>query len=284
VLAIALSVCVILFTAGSLLAVGLTVTPAGLAGPLRDRAFLLRTAVAGWILGPAIALVLVGLIPIDRPYAAALLLLSLAPGAPFAPAMMQRALADPAYIAAFMALTAVGTVVLMPLGVPLLIQGVSADPLALARPLVLLVLLPLVAGVMVRHFAPGRAHDLQQPIGIVTTVTGVALLLIVIVLYGRGVVDAVGSFAIATQIAFVMLVTLGAHAIGAGLVHEQRTALTVGMCSRNLGAALAPLAAVDADPRALVMVVIAAPVTVVLSHFVARWLAPPVPARHAGLT
>ena len=41
-------------------------------------------------------------------------------------------------------------------------------------------------------------------------------------------------------------------------------ALLARMLTRNLGAALAPLAAIDSDPRAVVMIVIAAPVTLLL--------------------
>jgi bile acid:Na+ symporter, BASS family len=56
--------------------------------------------------------------------------------------------------------------------------------------------------------------------------------------------------------------------------------LTLGMCSRNLGAALAPVMAIEPDPRAMVMLAIAIPVTVGISALTARWLlrAPPVAA------
>jgi BASS family bile acid:Na+ symporter len=86
--------------------------------------------------------------------------------------------------------------------------------------------------------------------------------------------DAIGSYAIAAQVVFVAGITVAAHLSGAGLADRQRSVLTIGVCTRNLGAALAPLSAVDADPGSLVMIAIAAPVTLVMSSLAARWLTP----------
>jgi bile acid:Na+ symporter, BASS family len=267
-----LQVLVVVFTAGSLLGVGLTVTPRALLVPLRHAQFIVLTFIVGWVVCPVIARLLLRMIPLDRPYAAGLLLLALAPAAPFAPAMMDRARADPAYVAGFMVLTAVGTVLIMPLAVPFLIEGVHADPLALARPLILFVLLPMLAGLAARHVSPDFAERARHRVASITAVTGMAVLVIVVFLHGRAVLNAVGSFAIATQTAFVAVVTVITQALGFGLRGEQRSVLTLGMCTRNLGAALAPLAAVERDPRAIVMIAVAAPVTLIAAALVARWL------------
>jgi BASS family bile acid:Na+ symporter len=47
----------------------------------------------------------------------------------------------------------------------------------------------------------------------------------------------------------------------------------VGISTRNIGAALAPLAAIDSDPRAVVMVAIAVPLTLAAAAVAARVLA-----------
>jgi bile acid:Na+ symporter, BASS family len=55
---------------------------------------------------------------------------------------------------------------------------------------------------------------------------------------------------------------------------SQRSVLALGLCTRNVGAAIAPLYAVPGtDPRAMAMCAMAVPVTLVLSAIAARILA-----------
>lgn len=269
---------------GSLFGVGLAASPRTVLTPLRHARFVALTLIVGWAICPLVALFLLRVVPLDQAYAIALIMLSLAPAAPFAPAMMRLAHGDAAYTAAFMVLVAAATVVVMPLAVPIFMEGAAVTPLQIARPLVLFVLLPLVAGMLTRQFHPAFAGRTQAPVATVTNVAGIALLLLIAVLYGRGVLDAIGSYAIGLQIVFVSLVTLLAHGLGRGLRDDQRNVLTLGMCSRNLGVALAPLMAIESDTRSMVMVAIAAPVTLVISAVTARWLArePPRAARADG--
>lgn len=272
VLALAFRACVVLFMVGSLAGVGLGVAPRAVLAPLRHARFVMLTLFVSWIVCPAIAALLLLAIPLERPYATGLLLLALSPCAPFAPAMARTARGDAAYMAAVVVLSAVSTVVMMPVAVPLLIEGLSADPLVIARPLALFVLLPLVIGASINGARPLFAHRLRPVVETVSNVAGVVLLLLVAVLFGRGVVNAVGSYAIATQVVYLSAVTIAAHVLGSGLPDEQRNVVTIGLSTRNLGAALAPLAAIDRDPGAVVMIVIGGPVTIALSALAARWL------------
>ena len=263
------------FTAGSLLAVGLRSTARDAFAPLTDARFVVITLLVGWIACPAVAWLLLTMVPLDRPYAAGLLVLSLAPAAPFAPALMQRARADDGYVAAFMILATIATVVILPFAAPVLIGGVAASPVVIAQPLVLFVLLPLLAGVLVRWLNRAVADRAVTPVTVIANAAGLVLLAAIVPLYGPGMVGAVGSFAIAMQIIFIGLVTVLAHLAGAGLSDSAQTVITLGMCSRNLGAALSPLATIEPDPRALVMIAIAIPVTLGCSIVAARWLARP---------
>jgi BASS family bile acid:Na+ symporter len=266
------------FTAGSLLAVGLRATVREAVAPLADVRFVALTLAVGWVVCPGMAWILLTMVPIDRPYASGLLVLSLAPAAPFAPPLMQRARAGAGDVSAFMLLATVATVVILPLAAPLLVGGASAPPMVIARPLVLFVLLPLLIGVMARWKNAAAADRAVSPVTMITNAAGIVLLVAIVPLYGPAIISAVGSFAIATQILFVALVTVLAHLAGIGLTESAQTVLTLGMCSRNLGAALASLAEIEPDPRAMVMIAIAVPVTLACSIAAARWLAP----RRAG--
>ena len=272
-LALALQASLFVFMIGSLGAVGLGVAPRDVLAPMGNRRFVLLLLATGWLAGPAVALLLLRVLPIDRPYATALLLLALAPGAPFAPAMMRIARGDPAYIAAFMAVSAAVTAILLPLGVPLLISGATANPWDIARPLLLLVVVPMVSGSAIRGLWPDVAARVEPVVSHIARAVTMVMLVLVTLVYGRGVLNAVGSHAILTQLMFVAAVTLLTDLAGAGLGAPQRNVLTVGMSTRNIGAALAPLAAIEPDPRAVVMIAIAVPLTLGAAAVAARLLA-----------
>jgi len=261
-----------MFMVGSFAGVGLGLAPRDALAPLRNARFVALTLTVSWVVSPAIAYLVLHLIAIEPPYATGLLLLALAPCAPFAPAMVQTARGDPAYLAAFTVLSAAVTVVVMPLAVPVLVQGLSADPITIARPLLLFVLLPLLAGTIVKSIHGRAAERLRSPVALLTNIVGGALMVALVVVFGRAVYDAIGSYAILTQIVFLVALGLAAHVLGGGLSDRQRSVVTIGVCTRNLGAALAPLTAVDGDPRAIVMIAIGAPVTIAVSAIVARWL------------
>jgi len=74
-------------------------------------------------------------LPLAAPYTTGLLLIGLAPAAPFLPMVVRRAGGDLAYTVAFMLIAVICTILLMPLAVPLIVPGLSVDPWAVAKPL-----------------------------------------------------------------------------------------------------------------------------------------------------
>jgi BASS family bile acid:Na+ symporter len=271
--ALIVQVSVVIFTAGSLAGVGLALAPRDMIVPLLNRRFIALALIVNWVVAPALALLLIEVVPLAPPYATGLLLLALVPCAPFAPAMVRIAHGSAAYTAALLAVSALGTVLVLPIAVPLLIDGLSVEPAAIIRPLVLLLLLPVLLGSALRAIRPDTAERLRLPVARMTNIAGAVLFAILVVAEGRSMLDAIGSYAIAAQLAFLVLLGITAHAAGAGLAEEQRSVLTIGSCTRNLGAALAPLAAIAADRRTIVMIVISAPATLVVSAAAARWIA-----------
>jgi len=263
---------ILLFMIGSLGGVGLRVIPRDLVRPLIHTRFLVVSLVTCWIFCPLVAVLILKFIPLARPYAAGLLLLSLAPCAPFAPAMVRIARGDGSYLAAFMVLSAVTTVICMPIGVPLLLGGVQVNPWNVARPLLLFVLVPLLVGLAVSALRPDAAAWLRPKLEKVTTTAALAVFVPIVHLFGPGIISAIGSRAIAAQVLYLLVTTGMTHALGAALPDHQRSVITLGICTRNLGAALAPISAVASDERGVVMIAIGALSTLFWSTIIARRL------------
>jgi predicted Na+-dependent transporter len=272
---IVLRVSVVAFMAGNLLAIGLETDLKAALAPLADVRFVVTAALLDVVFCPGLAWLIAKVLPIAQPYANGLLLIGLAPAAPFLPMMVRRAGGNLAYTAAFMLIAAIGTVLLMPLAVPLIVPGLSVDPWTVAKPLLVLLFLPLAIGMALKTAAPGPASRLLRIVRPIAGAATVLLLLAIAVRYFEGFMGAIGSYAIAAQLLYAVGLLLGAHAIGAGLPAGQRSVLSLGACTRNLGAALAPLLITPADPRAMVMVALAVPITLGVTYLAAGWLAQP---------
>ena len=112
----------------------------------------------------------------------------------------------------------------------------------------------------------------------VTGIDTVAMLVLCMIIFGKGFIGTIGSYAIGTQIVFFSVATFASYVLSSGLPQSQRSVLTLGMSTRNLGAALAPLFALpDVDQRAIVMVVLGVPMQVIFSLLAASYF-----ARRAG--
>lgn len=264
---------VVVFMVGNLLAIGLETELRAALAPLRNLRFVVAVVLVDWLFGPALAIAIVHALPMERPYEVGLLLISLAPAAPFLPMMVRRAGGNPSYTAGFMLIAAIGTVVLLPAGVPLIVPGLSVDPLAVARPLVLLLLLPMASGMALRATSLRLAERLLHLVRPLASAATLILLLAIVVRYLQGFLDAVGSFAIAAQVLYSIGLVVGGWYLASGVVREQRSVVSLGACTRNLGAALAPLLVADPEPRTMVMVALGVPITMAVTYSAAGRLA-----------
>jgi bile acid:Na+ symporter, BASS family len=269
---IAIRLSVILFMVGNLLAIGLETDVRAALAPLRDVRFLVIVMVVDWLFAPALAVAIVRALPMAEPYAVGLLLTSLAPAAPFLPMMVRRAGGDLSYTAAFMLVAALGTVLMMPLGVPVIVPGLSVEAWAVARPLLVLLVLPLGIGMGLRAVHRRLAEKALRLVRPLATLATGALLLAVAIRYVQGFIGAVGSFAIAGQLVYAAGLIVGGYLLAIGLPPARRSVVSLGACTRNLGAALAPLLVTDPDPRTTVMVALGVPVTLGATWLASRWL------------
>jgi BASS family bile acid:Na+ symporter len=266
-----LKITVIIFMAGNLLELGLRLNLETALRGLRDVRFVTLSVLWAFVLCPALAYGLTLVLPLTPPYAMGLILLGLAPCAPLLPGLADKAGGDVNYTASFMLLTSAGTVVYMPLMVPLLVTGLTVSAWTIAKPMLILVLIPLVIGVATQVRSAAVAARLQPVVKKVTGIDTVLMLILVLLIYGKGFFGAVGTYAIGTQALFYAVVTFASYAFGFGMPPEQKSVISLGICTRNCGSALAPLfVAANVDQSAIVMVSLGIPMMVIFAAVAAR--------------
>ena len=270
----AFNIVVVIFTVTNIGALGLEAN-------LREALKFLRSAHAiglillwGWVVGPALAWLIIKLLPLSEAQAAGLLLISLAPTAPFFPLMVSKARGDMSFAAAFMMLTTIGVVLFLPLLAPLLIKGLEVDSWSLAKPLLIMVLAPLLIGGLIREFAPNAAQKLFPVVKKIGMIFLLIALVLTLVLYGRDMLAAVGSFAPGAQVLFFIAITALSYTIHFGLAQPQRSAMALGMCTRNIAAVFAAFFGItDPPPGLFVMVVLVVPLAAIVAVVAARLFA-----------
>jgi bile acid:Na+ symporter, BASS family len=261
-----------IFMAGSLLEMGLRLSlPDALRG-LRSVRFVAYTLVWSFVVCPFLAYAITRVIPLEPTYAIGLILLGMAPCAPFVPMLVDKAKGDLGFTAAFMLLASVGTVICMPFTVPLLAKGLTTSAWAIAKPLLMVVLLPMAVGVLIRSNADAVASKLLPVAKKVAGLAGLVWAVFCVIIYGKGLLSMAGSFAVVSELIFFGLICFGTYWLGVGLPHEQKVVLSVGVTTRNLGACLAPLlSAPDLDERATLMIVLALPIMVIVTLLGTKW-------------
>jgi len=262
---------VMIFTVSNLAAMGLEINKNEAIKALKNSRFILLIIVWGWVVGPAIAWLLTKVIPLSEPHAAGLLLISLAPTAPFFPLMVTKARGDMSSAGAFILVATVGTVVFLPLMVPVLIKGLTVSIWALAKPLLIMVLLPLIIGFVIKVYK----EPIADKIGPVVKKIGTLFLLITAVLtfwlYWEEMLSAIGSYAIGAQILFFAAITFLSYKVPFGLKKTQRSGMALGMCTRNIAAVfVAYFGITNPDPGVFVMIVLVVPLALIVALIAAR--------------
>src|SRR3954447_1139546 len=187
-LAKAVPVALLTFVVSSMLAVGLSLTVGQILEPLRSARLVMLALVANFVLMPLVALLLARAFRLDQPLGIALLLLGGAAGAPFLPKLAGVARGNLAFAVGLMVLLMVLTVAYLPLVLPLLLEGVSVDPWAIARSLIVLMLIPLIIGLAVRARAAAVAARAAPVLNKVSTVSLTVMIVLMLVTNLRDIV------------------------------------------------------------------------------------------------
>ena len=271
-----LKISLVVFMAGNLMDMGLRLNPADAVRGLRNIPFVAHTLIWGFVIGPAVAYVVTLVIPLEPQYAIGLILLGMTPCAPFVPVFVNKANGDLGYTAAFMLLVAVATILFMPFAVPFMVEGLSVSAWAIAKPLIIMILIPLIIGMIILKYSAETAAKIQPIVKKITGLFTIFTFIFIIIVYVKGMISVSGEFAVAAQLVFFLIMTVLPYWFGFGLQHDQKIILSIGMSTRNLGAAIAPLFSVATiDQRAMVMVVLGLPIMVLFAVLSVKWFGQP---------
>ena len=260
------------FVVSSMLAMGLGLTIREIIAPLRNARLVLLALLANFVLMPLGALALAKLLWLDNPFAVGLLVLGCAAGAPFLPKLAELAKGNLAFSVGAMVLLMVVTVGYLPLVMPLLLPGVTVNPWNIARSLVLLMLLPLAAGLVLKAGYEELARRVKP---LFDWISNVSLILLVLLITAANIDKVLQVFGTRGILAGLLFIALG-FGIGwlvGGPDGDTRRVLALGTGQRNIAAALVVASQSFSDPKVIVMVIVVAIVGLVVLMPLSRALA-----------
>jgi BASS family bile acid:Na+ symporter len=268
------------FVVSTMLVAGMSQPLAQVVAPLKRPLPVALALLINFALAPLLAVVLTRVVPLQPAHATGILLLGAAAGAPFLPKLAELSLGSVAYSVALMVLLMGGSILFMPLALPLMVPGLSADPWAIAKPLLVVMVIPLAVGFAL---ALSRAPWVARLLSIVQMVSNVSMVLLIVLLIGlnfRTLLGTVGSFAIGTYMLFLFLVVGVSYLVGS-VDRPTQSVFALGAGSRNIPACLVIAGLGLSDPAVTVMLIVAFVVTLVGLLALARLMRP---KAHAGAT
>lgn len=254
-LVLASKIATLTFVVASMAASGLGLGVKELLAPLSRARLVIMSLAANFLIAPALAYALTKLFMLYEPYETGLLLLGGAAGAPFLPKLATLAKGDGAFAVGLMLLLMVGSVIFMPLALPLMIPGLNAEPWPILKPLLFTMLLPLSVGMIVRGRNKQVAAKLQP---IIEAISSLSMILTLSLLIGLNFSTMLGTFGTGAALLgalFVAQMFLAGFALG-GPMLTTRITLGVGAGQRNAPAALLVATQNFTDPAVAIMLIV----------------------------
>jgi bile acid:Na+ symporter, BASS family len=225
-----------------MVAIGMGVTAADVIGVARNWRLVAQAALANYVCVPAAAVGLLLLFRAEPMIAAGFLIAAVCPGAPYGPPFTSLAKGNAAAAVGLMVVLAATSALLAPLLLFALLPWVSgSDSLSVPAgqmvvTLLLTQLLPLCAGLAVRHWRPGVAARLLKPANRLSTVLNLSMLGLILAVHYP-------VLAAIRPRGYVGMLTLVVTALAAGWLlglpgSGNRKALAITTSVRNVGVSL----------------------------------------------
>lgn len=235
------------FVVAGMASMGLSLTMARIAGPLRDPRVTIGLLAANFVVVPIVAIAAARVVPMEPEAATAIVLIGCAAGAPFLPKLAQLANGDEGLAVGAMVLLMVITIIYAPIVVPLAVEGATVDPLEIAQSLIVLMLIPLAIGLGVRARYESLAEAWSDRLGQASTVGLLFGMGGSVLLAWRDILGAIGT-GIFIAAGLVLLAGLAAGwLLSLGRRTQDRTVAALATAQRNIAAAIVIAAPIGGD-------------------------------------
>ncbi len=197
---------------------GLKATPDDLSYLIRRPRLLVRSLLAVFVIMPVVAVALARMFDFRPVVEIALVALAISPVPPLLPKKEGKAAGQQPYGLGLMVTLALLAIVTVPLFAEIL-EGVFARPLgampgAIARVVLMMAVLPLIAGMAVRAMLPAVAGRLQSPVALIGKVLMPIAILALLAGSWRAVWAAIGEGPVVAMVVFVAAGLLVGHVLG----------------------------------------------------------------------
>lgn len=264
ILAVIMQLSVLVFVISSMLAMGLSLTIPQIIQPLKNTRLVILALAANFVLVPILAYIILLIIPLEQGLAIGLILMATAGGAPFLPKLAEAAKGNMAFSVGLMVLLMVVTIIYLPLVLPFLLQGVEVNPLEIAQSLVVMMLIPLAAGLFIKARYESTAASLYPHMSQASSLAIILLIVTALVLNFSNIIGVIGTGAIIAILVFLLVSFVIGFFLG-GKEGGIRSVLGLGTAQRNLSAALVVGGQnFGDDPNVLVFIIVAALIGLVL--------------------
>lgn len=226
------------FVVVNMLALGMELTVRKIVEPLRDVSLTIRALICNFVFVPLTAYLLVQSLHLAHGFALGLILLACSAGDPFVTKLSQSAKGDKAYSLAVMAMLSIVTVLYMPIVVPLLLPGTKVDPVEIAKPLIVLIIVPLLIGLVMRARAARFAERWAPRLDRIASFLIYAAVVLFAVVHYADIAAAFGSHAILAAIILVSTAVVYGYLLG-GPSQLHRGDLAVNTAWRGVSAGMA---------------------------------------------
>ena len=259
------------FVISTMLNVGLTQSPSAIAAHLKNWPFVLKMLVANFVLAPLLMIVALYFAPFDPALKAGLLIFSLGAGAPFLIKLTQTAEHELSLGAAVMMVLMVLTVPYVPIVLPRVLSGVSVDAFAIAKALLIQMLLPIGVGMLFAQLLPSLVKRLQPWVGRIGNLAMYAMVVATLIGYFPNLVKIIGTGAFLVGLVFVAVAFGFGYLAGWGKDHLEDIG-GLGTAQRNTAAGVIVAIQNFKDPNVFVMLTLANILGIVMLLIVAKAL------------
>lgn len=222
--------------------IGLRVTFAEIVATVRDWRLVARAAAANYLFVPLVAIALLIGFDVSPAVAAGFLILAVCPGAPFGPPFAGIARANVPVAVGLMVVLAGSSAILSPLLLRLLLPWVSGgevpsvDLIGMVGALLLTQLLPLLLGLVVRHWRPRLAERLLSPFELVSKIMSLSVAGLILATQFRMLSEIRIRGFVGMLVLLAATLAIGWLAGGPGRDRRKTMALTTAL--RNVGVGL----------------------------------------------